>query len=84
MMARIVAVADIFDPLTSPRSYKQPWPVEDAMAELRRMAVSKLDPDCVDALAARLSDAERIRLEFAEEAAEERIPANCDNFVVIP
>ncbi|MCM2314223.1 MAG: HD domain-containing protein [Thermoanaerobaculia bacterium] len=84
MMARIVAVADIFDALTSPRSYKQPWPVEAAMAELRRMAVSKLDPDCVEALASRLSDAERIRLEFAEEAAGERISDNCGNSTLIP
>lgn len=68
MTARIVAVADIFDALTSPRSYKEPWSVEATIVELRAMAVAKLDPDCVEALVARIGDVERIRREFAESA----------------
>jgi len=69
MPARIIAVADIFDALTSPRSYKEPWTTGDAIAELRSMANSKLDPDCVEALVARIGDVERIRNEFAESVA---------------
>jgi HD-GYP domain-containing protein (c-di-GMP phosphodiesterase class II) len=67
MLARIVAVADIFDALTSPRSYKRPWAVKDAVAELQRMAASQLDPFCVAALVARLPDAETIRREFRDD-----------------
>ena len=50
--ARIVAVADVFDALTTVRPYKLAWPQEQAMAELRReVAAGRLDGDCVEALA---------------------------------
>ena len=48
--ARIVAVADIFDALTTHRPYKTPWTNQDAFAELQRQAGIKLDPLCVAAL----------------------------------
>ncbi|WP_292913111.1 HD domain-containing phosphohydrolase [Nitrosomonas sp.] len=48
--ARISAVADVFDALTSRRSYKAPWSNEQAFAMLRQMSNSKLDRDCVEAL----------------------------------
>lgn len=47
---RIVAVADIFDALTSERPYKKPWSIDDAFAEMQRLSGSKLDSDCVNAL----------------------------------
>jgi HD-GYP domain-containing protein (c-di-GMP phosphodiesterase class II) len=46
---RIVAVCDVFDALTSRRPYKEPWPVEEALAELRRGAGSHFDPALVEA-----------------------------------
>jgi HD-GYP domain-containing protein (c-di-GMP phosphodiesterase class II) len=66
MPARIVAVADIFDALTSPRAYKRPWSFDEAIVELRRMAASQLDPRCVEALVARIGDIETIRRQFDE------------------
>jgi HD-GYP domain-containing protein (c-di-GMP phosphodiesterase class II) len=48
--ARIVAVADVFDALTSRRPYKEPWSNDEAFAFLGRLAPEKLDADCVDAL----------------------------------
>ena len=48
--ARIVAVADIFDALTTHRPYKTPWTNQQAFAELGRQAGEKLDPLCVEAL----------------------------------
>ncbi|MEQ1719561.1 MAG: HD domain-containing phosphohydrolase [Nitrosomonas sp.] len=48
--ARISAVADVFDALTSRRSYKTPWSNEEAFAVLQQMSNSKLDRDCVEAL----------------------------------
>lgn len=48
--ARISAVADVFDALTSRRSYKAPWSNEDAYVMLQQMSNSKLDRDCVEAL----------------------------------
>ncbi|MGH8482057.1 MAG: HD domain-containing phosphohydrolase [Nevskiaceae bacterium] len=44
LVGRIVAVADAFDALTSTRPYKQAWPVEEAVALLRREAGRQFDP----------------------------------------
>ncbi len=48
--AKIVAVADIFDALTSQRPYKKAWTNEKAFATLEKLVGSKLDRDCVRAL----------------------------------
>lgn len=48
--ARIIAVADIFDALTSERPYKKSWTNDEAFAELKRISGSKVDRICVDAL----------------------------------
>jgi HD-GYP domain-containing protein (c-di-GMP phosphodiesterase class II) len=49
--ARIVAVADVFDALTSRRPYKPAWTVAEACTELDRLvAAGKLDGDCVAAI----------------------------------
>lgn len=47
--ARIVAVADTFDAMTSVRPYRPGVSVPDTIAELRRCAGSQLDPVVVDA-----------------------------------
>jgi hypothetical protein len=49
--ARIIAVADAFDSMTSTRSYRQAREVDDAVAELQRCAGSQFDHTFVDALA---------------------------------
>jgi putative two-component system response regulator len=46
---RIVAVADVFDALTSKRPYKQAWSHSNAFAHLREQAGRHFDPRCVDA-----------------------------------
>jgi hypothetical protein len=48
--ARIVAVADAFDVMTSARSYKRPMPASAARAELERCAGSQFDPTVVRAM----------------------------------
>ena len=48
--ARIIAVADVFDALTSRRSYKHAWSNDEAFALLRQLAGVKLDRDCVEVL----------------------------------
>ncbi|QSX30666.1 response regulator [Shewanella cyperi] len=44
---RIVAIADVFDALTSIRPYKQAWSIEDTMALLEREAGKHFDPELV-------------------------------------
>ncbi len=41
---RIIAIADVFDALTSRRPYKEPWPLEKASAFLRENAGKNFDP----------------------------------------
>ena len=41
---RIVALADVFDALTSKRPYKEAWPIEEAIAYIRKEAGSHFDP----------------------------------------
>ena len=47
--ARIVAVADVYDALISERPYKHAWPPGEAIAEIRRLRATHLDPEVVDA-----------------------------------
>ncbi len=54
--ARVVAVADAFDAMTSTRSYSRARPVETALAELRRCSGSHFDPRMVEALTRALHD----------------------------
>ena len=64
--ARIVAVADVFDALTSKRPYKKAWSNEQAVATLRELAGEKLDEDCVMALLDNMGEVECIQQQFRE------------------
>jgi putative two-component system response regulator len=50
LYGRIVAVADVFDALTSSRPYKAAWSIERATDWLRQNAGGHFDPACVEAL----------------------------------
>lgn len=65
--ARIVAVADIFDALTSWRPYHQPWSNDLAFAMLRLLSSSKLDSDCVNSLIAEESGILEIQERFRDQ-----------------
>ncbi len=65
--ARIVAVADVFDALTSDRSYKKAWSNDEAFAMLNKMAGEKLDRDCVDAMINNRKEVEEIQAQFKED-----------------
>lgn len=61
LSARIVAVADVWDALLSPRPYKRPWTMEAAIQLLRDGAGSQFDPVLVDAFLADLDTLTDIR-----------------------
>jgi response regulator RpfG family c-di-GMP phosphodiesterase len=48
LSARIMAVADVFDALTSKRVYKPAYPLEKALDILRDGAGTQFDPKCVE------------------------------------
>jgi HD-GYP domain-containing protein (c-di-GMP phosphodiesterase class II) len=49
LLARVVAVADAFDAMTSDRPYRRALPLIEALAELTAQAGSHFDPRCVEA-----------------------------------
>jgi len=68
--ARIVAVADVFDALTSPRPYKPSWSNDEAYAWLRKLARSKFDEDCVGALIFNAKKVKEIQAQFHDPESE--------------
>ncbi len=56
--ARITAVADSFDAMTSGRPYRDGMRIDDAVAELRRCAGAQFDPVCVAAFERALAKGE--------------------------
>jgi HD-GYP domain-containing protein (c-di-GMP phosphodiesterase class II) len=65
--SRIIAVADIFDALTSRRPYKAAWTNEEAFTMLQELAGLKLDRDCVEALIKNRNEVEKIQKRIKEE-----------------
>jgi response regulator RpfG family c-di-GMP phosphodiesterase len=63
---RIVAVADVFDALTTERPYKQPWPLDRALDFLREGAGTHFDPDCVESFLARIDDVLMIQATYRD------------------
>lgn len=49
LSGRIVAVADVFDALIQARPYKEAWPIEKAVEEVRSQAGAAFDPTLVEA-----------------------------------
>ncbi|MBL4774535.1 MAG: response regulator [Mariprofundus sp.] len=66
LYGRIVAVADVFDALTSARPYKKAWPVDKAIALLKAESGEHFDPKCVEAFLAVLDDVLKIMASYQE------------------
>ncbi len=64
---RIVAIADVFDALTSPRPYKSAWPVEDAIEHLEKMSGEQFDPELITLFLQELPKILEIKDRFLEE-----------------
>ena len=68
IFSRIVAVADVFDALTSERPYKKAWDVEAAVDFLKAGSGSHFDPACVTAFLNAWDDVQQVRARYSEEA----------------
>lgn len=67
LFGRIVAVADVFDALTSERPYKKAWSLEEARRYLENGRGCHFDPLCVEALLAGWDEVLDIRQRFMDE-----------------
>jgi HD-GYP domain-containing protein (c-di-GMP phosphodiesterase class II) len=47
--ARIIAVADTFDAMTTRRPYRDPWTADETLEEMHRVSGTQLDGTVVDA-----------------------------------
>ena len=72
--ARIIAVADVFDALTSARPYKPSWSNEEAFAWLRSLSRSKFDEDCVAALIFNAQKVKEIQAKFRDLEMGDALP----------
>ena len=66
LVARIVAVCDAYDAMTTRRAYRGPLDGEAALHELRRCASSQFDPEVVEAFASALGAARDPELDLVE------------------
>ncbi|GAA3582482.1 HD-GYP domain-containing protein [Marinobacter xestospongiae] len=67
--ARIVALADVFDALTSERPYKKAWSIDDASALIREENGRHFDPELVEVFFRCLPQILQARAQFQEESA---------------
>lgn len=80
---RIVAVCDVFDALTSQRPYKQPWPLDEVLREMRACSGAAFDPAIVDVFLKTLPTLLSIKERFEDEktrVARIEIPHNLSRF----
>lgn len=68
IFSRIVAVADVFDALTSERPYKPAWTLEAAVDFLLQGSGTHFDPQCVKAFLEAWDDVMEIRSRYQEDA----------------
>jgi HD-GYP domain-containing protein (c-di-GMP phosphodiesterase class II) len=66
LSARIVAVADVYDALTSKRVYKNAWSQDETLTELRRQAGRQFDPQLVEVFLQEPGELERIATRFPD------------------
>lgn len=65
-VARIVSVADVYDALTSARSYKDAWTPGDAYEEIVKCSGTQFDPEVVEAFKRCYTDMMVVRENFAD------------------
>ncbi|RLB89680.1 MAG: phosphohydrolase [Deltaproteobacteria bacterium] len=66
VFGRIVAVADVYDALSSPRCYKEVWDEDRTLEEMRNNSGKHFDPEVVDAFFSRLDVIKSIAERYPE------------------
>ena len=68
LVGRIVAIADVFDALTSVRPYKKAWTEEEAVNFLHEQKGRHFDPALVDLFTEKMPAIREVRMRWAEKA----------------
>lgn len=63
IFGRIVAIADVFDALTTTRPYKRPWPFDDAVSFIKEQSGKHFDPQLVELF---IQNIEQVRFIYEE------------------
>jgi len=66
---RIVAIADVFDALTSERPYKEAWPVEKAVHLIKSEKNKHFDPELVECFLAVLPQIIQIKDKYSDKTS---------------
>lgn len=66
LAGRIVAIADVFDALTSVRPYKKAWPVDEAVAYIKEQSGRHFEPRLVEHFSSNLEQILIIKDKYAE------------------
>ncbi|MBR5422272.1 MAG: HD domain-containing protein [Lachnospiraceae bacterium] len=66
LSARVMAVADVFDALSSPRVYKPAFPLEKALEIIQEGSGAQFDPKCVEVFMEALAEVKKIQKKYQE------------------
>lgn len=66
LCARIVAIADVFDALTSERPYKHAWSIEEAKSLLNQQAGKHFDPELVSTFIGQMEEIIKVKESFQD------------------
>jgi putative two-component system response regulator len=70
LVARLVAVADVFDALLSARPYKKPWSVAATVGELKAQSGRHFEPESVTALLDILPECLAVRDKYSDDQVD--------------
>jgi len=73
LYGRIVAIADVFDALTSTRPYKRPWSVDEALTFMREQSGRHFDPRLLEAFIAVLPQVVDVMATYQDEEEDPRV-----------
>lgn len=72
LVGRITAIADVFDALTSRRSYKEAWPIEKAITLIKNQSGLHFDPALVKLFLGNLPEIIEINEKYAEPESKDK------------
>ncbi len=66
LSARVMAIADVFDALSSPRVYKPAFPFDEAVRIIREGSGTQFDPLCVEVFIESLAEVRKVLSKYQE------------------